>query len=93
MEAPPGEAASLGVALSINPVNECVSVMLTFENTEGEIVAWTMLDPSVAGKIAISLMAQAHDAYHAQQEIDSTPMDDRPQTVERVVQRLTAGSN
>lgn len=87
------DAANLGMACSIDPLNQSANILLTFEDGDGLMLAWTSLPPEAAARIGMALLAQAHEAQLVQNEIDGTPMDDRAATVDKIVARLGAQAN
>lgn len=85
----------VGVGITLNPEDGAAGVMLSLHDEEGDDDAesFILLTPERAVEISMALMARASEVHKLLEEIQGTPMDDRPAAIARVVDRLHGPTN
>ena len=80
----------VGVGLTISPESYEAGVILSLHIEEGaeDPEAFIVLPANKAADIAASMLARAHEAMALEAEVNAVPLDDRPEAMQKVLDRI-----
>jgi hypothetical protein len=85
----------VGLGLTLDPETGEVVVVLSLHDGDAmsDDASIIVLTPQRAAEVAMSLLARASTGQEMINEIEGTPMDDRPAAIARIVERLHSEKN
>lgn len=86
------EGNNVSVALRMGEVDGVVRVIIAIHEDDEE-TAWVAVHSEVAAKVAMALAARATEARQLELEIEAIPLDDRPEKLQKIWNRLNAQQN
>ena len=88
------ECSTIGVAYSFHPETGAVVLLFTMHDDENNVVAWMHMPVETATNYTMSVAARTFEAKQLEDEVQGTPMDDRPAKIKSIhEERLYSGTN
>jgi len=87
------ECSTIGVAYNFNPETGQVVLLFTLHDDDNTVVAWMHMPVEKAVMYAMSVTARTFEAKQIEDEVQNTPLDDRPEKIKAIHERLYRGAN
>jgi hypothetical protein len=83
---------NVSVSLRMGEFDGDVKVIIGIHDGDEE-TAWVAIPSEIAAKVSLALALRANEAKHLEMEIADIPMDDRPEKLQKIWNRLNSQAN